>query len=74
MLTKSTNPKISYLSRVLALPLMAFLILAFTIKEKNSPKTENKLENVKSFPVADIADPSLITLMKGRVFKTWRSL
>jgi TonB-dependent SusC/RagA subfamily outer membrane receptor len=59
MLTKNTNPRLSYLSRVLALPLMAFLILAFTIKEKNNPKAENKRENFKSFSIADTAEISL---------------
>ena len=32
MLTKKHNPKISYISRVLALPLFAFIIFAFTVK------------------------------------------
>lgn len=32
MLTKIQNPKISYLSRILALPLLAFIGLAFTLK------------------------------------------
>jgi TonB-dependent SusC/RagA subfamily outer membrane receptor len=59
MLTKNTNLKISYLSRMLALPLMAFLIVAFTIKEKNNLKAENKLENVKSFPIADTTEITL---------------
>jgi N-acetylmuramoyl-L-alanine amidase len=32
MLTKKHNPKISYISRVLALPLFAFILFAFTVK------------------------------------------
>jgi hypothetical protein len=38
MLTKGTNPKLSYLSRILALPLMAFIAFAFTVKQKNLEK------------------------------------
>jgi N-acetylmuramoyl-L-alanine amidase len=34
MLTKNHNPKISYISRILALPLFAFIVFAFTIKAK----------------------------------------
>ncbi|NJO25959.1 MAG: hypothetical protein HC867_09635 [Bacteroidia bacterium] len=34
MLTKLKNPKASYISRVLALPLLTLLIAAFTLKTK----------------------------------------
>ncbi len=44
MLTKNNNPKLSYFSRVLALPLIAVLVLAFTIKQKNI--TANDLNNI----------------------------
>ena len=36
MLTKNHNPKFSYISRILALPLFAFILFAFTIKEKQN--------------------------------------
>ena len=45
MLTKQYNPKISYMRRILALPLFAFVALAFTIKEKHEgQKTTIPLE------------------------------
>ena len=45
MLTKQHNPKISYMRRILALPLFAFVALAFTIKEKHEgQKTTIPLE------------------------------
>jgi TonB-dependent SusC/RagA subfamily outer membrane receptor len=48
MLTKKHNPKISYISRILALPLFAFIILAFTIKtrpeeKRNAINLENEI-------------------------------
>lgn len=36
MLTKIQNPRISYLSRILALPLIAFVVFAFSFKTKNA--------------------------------------
>jgi N-acetylmuramoyl-L-alanine amidase len=36
MLTRKYNPKISYISRLLALPLAVFIVLAFTVKTKNT--------------------------------------
>ncbi len=36
MLTKIQNPRINYISRILALPLIAFTVLAFTFRTKNS--------------------------------------
>ena len=38
MLTKKHNPKFNYISRILALPLFAFIVLAFTIKAKQEEK------------------------------------
>ncbi len=49
MFTKNKNPKVNYLSRLLVLPLAAFVFLAFTLKMKtNSPvnKYEGKIINV----------------------------
>lgn len=37
MLTKLNKPGTSYLGRVLALPLLAFVFIAFTLKMKNNP-------------------------------------
>src|SRR5690606_18186910 len=37
MLTKKTNPRFSYLSRILALPLFALIFTAFSIKTQVSP-------------------------------------
>ncbi len=36
MLTKIQNPRINYISRILALPLIAFTVLAFTFRTKSS--------------------------------------
>jgi beta-lactamase regulating signal transducer with metallopeptidase domain len=36
MLSKITNPRLNYISRVLALPLIAIVVLAFTIKSKSA--------------------------------------
>jgi beta-lactamase regulating signal transducer with metallopeptidase domain len=55
MLTKNTNPKISYLSRVLALPLMALLILAFTVKEKKNV-AYNKPNSFKTSAIIDTVE------------------
>ena len=46
MLTKSNNPKLSYFSRVLALPLVAVLVLAFTIKQKNNTAKDVSTVNI----------------------------
>ncbi len=49
MFTKNKNPKVSYLSRLLVLPLAAIVFLAFTLKMKtNDPinKYEGKIINV----------------------------
>lgn len=35
MLTKTQNPKINYISRMLALPIIALTVLAFTLRTKN---------------------------------------
>ncbi len=37
MLTKNQNPRVSYISRILVLPLAAFVIAAFTLKAKVIP-------------------------------------
>ena len=49
MLTKLKNPKVAYFSRVIALPMIAVVILSFTIrtKENNHPVTSFEL----TFPV-----------------------
>lgn len=39
MLTKIQNPRISYLSRILVLPLIAFVVFAFSFKTKNAAVT-----------------------------------
>lgn len=49
MLTKIQNPKINYLSRVLALPLITLTVLAFTLRSKNIPTPISKPD--KSFTV-----------------------
>ncbi len=45
MLTKLQNPKIGYISRLLLLPLLTFLVVAFAVKtkEKTSPSVASKL-------------------------------
>lgn len=45
MLTKLQNPKIGYISRLLLLPLLTFLVVAFAVKtkEKTSPPAVSKL-------------------------------
>ncbi len=49
MLTKMKNPRVSYIGRILALPLLTFIFLAFTIKTKTIVPQGNetiKLERV----------------------------
>ena len=45
MLSKMKNPRVSYISRILALPLLTVIFLAFTIKTKTLLPQEN--ENIK---------------------------
>ncbi|MBN8858983.1 MAG: N-acetylmuramoyl-L-alanine amidase [Sphingobacteriales bacterium] len=45
MLTKMKNPRVSYISRILALPLLTVIFLAFTIKTKTLLPQDN--ENIK---------------------------
>jgi hypothetical protein len=45
MLAKYQNPKINYFGRILVLPLLALLVLAFTVKAKNVVK-ENNLRKI----------------------------
>ena len=49
MLAKIQNPRINYISRLLALPIIAITVLAFTLRTKNSPVPEIKLD--KKFTV-----------------------
>lgn len=66
MLTKNTNPKISYLSRVLALPLMTLLVLAFTVKEKKSLERSTP----EATPHSVIVDT--VTLKKPTAIRQYR--
>ena len=71
MLTKNHDPKFSYFSRVLALPLFAFVLLAFTLKEKNNgqvkdlaadKETAAEIHTNKSLILKDTTKPLRITL------------
>lgn len=66
MLTKNNNPRISYISRVLALPLMALLVLAFTVKQKQS--SAQKATSISSPVVVDVAlnEPTSVRVFKNK--------
>jgi len=52
MLTKMKNPRVSYISRILALPLLTVIFLAFTIKTRTlSPHDNDSIKLEKTFTV-----------------------
>ncbi len=51
MLTKIQNPRINYLSRILILPLLAFLVLAFAVKTKTISPGEIPVKLAKKITV-----------------------
>lgn len=46
MLTKTNHPSINYLSRILALPLLTFVFVAFTVKTKQLLPASNEMNNI----------------------------
>lgn len=56
MLMKIQNPKISYISRVLVLPILAFIVLAFTIKTKLTPDLTKELSTKINYPALNRVD------------------
>ena len=66
MLTKIQNPRISYASRILALPLMAFVVLAFGFRTKSlEPTLVAKEKNIRSIHPGDTTVPEQFISMKG---------
>ncbi|MFT3701948.1 MAG: N-acetylmuramoyl-L-alanine amidase [Agriterribacter sp.] len=47
MLTKTTSPHVSYISRILALPLLTFIFLAFTVKTKQLTINDKELQSLQ---------------------------
>jgi N-acetylmuramoyl-L-alanine amidase len=57
MLTKMQNPRMSYISRLLALPLLTFIFVAFTVKTKQLLPNQNGIQIVKlETPVTVVID------------------
>ena len=57
MLTKMQNPSVHYISRLLALPLLTFIFVAFTVKTKQLLPNQNDVQNIKlETPVTVIID------------------
>jgi TonB-dependent SusC/RagA subfamily outer membrane receptor len=73
MLTKNNNPKFSYWSRILVLPLIAFIVLAFTVKQK-AVNSDSQLQSLKTnvSTKTDAQDKS-IAIIPGGVDKVINS-
>mgnify|MGYP006375850559 FL=1 len=57
MLTKMQNPSVHYISRLLALPLLTFIFVAFTVKTKQLLPNQNDVQNIKlETPVTVVID------------------
>ncbi|MCC7526392.1 MAG: N-acetylmuramoyl-L-alanine amidase [Chitinophagaceae bacterium] len=59
MLTKLNNPRINYFSRILALPLLTFIFVAFTVK------TKQLLPNHNDTPITQLETPVTVVIDAG---------
>ena len=66
MLTKNNNPKFSYISRILALPLMALLVLAFTVKQKQSFAQKTADSNLPVVTDVTLKEPTSLRVFKDK--------
>ncbi len=66
MLTKIQNPKLNYISRVLALPVIAAVVMAFTLKQSQTHQSAMQLNE----PVArSVSDTVPTVTYKGKTVK-----